>query len=408
MNPHPLHHMQTRHNRVVTRKLVLCLGISQLISWGVSYYLIGGFGQAIATELGWSQRVVYGGFALALMVMGLASTLAGRLIDRHGGRFVMTAGSLFNALGCASLAFCHALPVYWFAWICLGVGMRLTLYDAAFAALARIGGPQARTAMSQITLLGGLASTAFWPLGNLLTVEFGWRNALLFYCIFALLTIPLHLAIPANRHGHNGSALPAKPAAPRASSRSELILAGCLYALINAFTNFLNAGMSAHMIGILAGLGLVASASVWIATLRGVGQSLARLCEIAFGKRIDPSTLTLAACAMMPLPFLAGLYSGTSMTAAFAFAFLYGACNGILTITRGTLALDLFDHRTYGTFVGRLIAPSFMLSAAAPVIYASVIAQFGEKSGLYLSVALAVLMLIAALLLKLRFGKARR
>ena len=44
--------------------------------------------------------------------------------------------------------------------------MRLTLYEAAFAALARIGGPEARRPMSQITLLGGLASTVFWPIGT--------------------------------------------------------------------------------------------------------------------------------------------------------------------------------------------------------------------------------------------------
>ena len=50
----------------------------------------------------------------------------------------------------------------------LGVGMRLTLYEAAFAALARIGGPEARRPMSQITLLGGLASTVFWPIGHAL------------------------------------------------------------------------------------------------------------------------------------------------------------------------------------------------------------------------------------------------
>jgi hypothetical protein len=43
-----------------------------------------------------------------------------------------------------------------------------------------------------------------------------------------------------------------------------------------------------------------------------------------------------------------------------AFAFLHGACNGILTISRGTLPLVLFDHQSYGRLVGALImiAPS--------------------------------------------------
>ena len=388
---------------MISRKTVLCLGLSQLMAWGVTYYLIGEFGGAIGADLGWSRDIVYGGFALALLVMGLTSSLTGRIIDRHGGRRVMALGSLLNAAGCLGLAVCHSLTVYWIAWIVLGLGMRLTLYDAAFAALARIGGPGARGPMSQITLLGGLASTAFWPFGQWLTEQLGWRPALVIYAGVALLTLPLFLAVPDGRHQD----FPAKTAAeicqPLATAPVDLLIGGGLYALIATFANFLNAGMSAHMIAILAGQGLAASVSVWIATLRGVGQSSARLCEVLFGHRVDPLLLNLLACLLMPLSFMAGLFSGQSVAAAVSFAFIYGASNGILTITRGTLPLVLFDHRSYGSIVGRLIAPSFILSAAAPIAYASVIDRFGEDGGLYLSAGCATVMLLAALLLRLRF-----
>ena len=122
----------------------------------MTYYLIGAFGEAIAAELGWSRDVVYGGFALALLVMGLVSSKIGRLIDQYGGRMVMTAGSVLNAAGCVVLASCHGLAAYFIAWTCLGLGMRLSLYDSVFAALTRIGGPQARMPISYITLMGGL------------------------------------------------------------------------------------------------------------------------------------------------------------------------------------------------------------------------------------------------------------
>ena len=77
----------TRH------RLVLILGLSQLICWGISYYLIGAFGELIAADLGWSLAVVHGGFSAALLAMGLASPLTGRLIDRHGGRMPLAVGS---------------------------------------------------------------------------------------------------------------------------------------------------------------------------------------------------------------------------------------------------------------------------------------------------------------------------
>ncbi len=42
---------------------------------------------------------------------------------------------------------------------------------------------------------------------------------------------------------------------PRVAGKRELVLAGALYiAMISTLANFLNAGMSSHMIGILTGM----------------------------------------------------------------------------------------------------------------------------------------------------------
>ncbi|UFX42504.1 MFS transporter [Bradyrhizobium sp. 41S5] len=390
---------------MIARRVVAALGLAQLISWGATYYLIGGFGEQISADLGWGRDIVYGGFAAALLVMGVASPLAGRWVDRSGGREVMVAGAVINTLGCAGLAVSHQISTYFASWIVLGLGMRLTLYDAAFAALARIGGPEARRAMSGITLLGGLAATVFWPLGHMLSEHFGWRIAVLVYASLVLLTVPLHLLIPNKRFdGVPGSAaVVLKP--PRAADGQQLAAAGALHAVIMTGANFLNAGMSAHMIAVLAGLGLTVTVAVWIATLRGIGQSAARLCEVLFGARLDPLALNLMACSIMPLSFIAGLFSGTAKEMGIAFALLYGACNGILTITRGTLPLILFDHRSYGTLVGRLIVPSFILPAAAPLVYAIVIDRYGDASALYLSTGLAVTTLLAAAMLKAMFPR---
>jgi predicted MFS family arabinose efflux permease len=388
---------------LIARRTVLWLGLAQLVSWGITYYLIGGFGDAMTADLGWSRDVVFGGFSAALLTMALVSPVAGRWIDRHGGRRVMTAGSLLNAAGCAGLALGHSLPSYYAAWIALGVAMRLTLYDAAFAALARIAGAGARRAMAQITLLGGLASTVFWPLGHWIAQLVGWRGAVLAYAGFALATIPLHLAIPDARHEPATAAAPATALPPLAASRADRIIASVLYAAIAALASFLNAGMSSHMIGILTGLGVAVSTAVWIATLRGVGQSAARLSEVVFGRRIDPLSLNVLAAALLPLSFVAGLFSGRAGIAAAGFALVYGAANGVLTITRGTLPLVLFDPRIYGAFVGKLLIASFVLSAAGPVIYASVIEGLGDAGALVLSLVAAGLVLAAALLLRLRF-----
>jgi hypothetical protein len=262
--------------------------------------------------------------------------------------------------------------------------------------------------MSQVTLFGGLASTVFWPFGHMLTEQFGWRNALFVYAGVALLTLPLHLAIQKSRYGEAmPAAVPSGPPVaeqpPLAATPRDRFIAGALYALITTAANFLNSGMSAHMINILAGLGLAAGAAVWIATLRGIGQSLARLAEILFGRRLDAFRLNILATGLLPFSFVAGMASGAFVPAAVAFAFVYGAGNGLTTITRGTLPLALFDRGTYGLVVGRLLMPSFIVSAAAPIVYAGVIDRFGNQAALVISVAVALLALAAATTLHLRF-----
>jgi MFS family permease len=387
------------------RRLVWCLGFSQFICWGISYYLLGAMGEAIARDLGWPRTLVHGGFALALLVMGGVSGIAGRWVDQRGGRTVMVAGSLLLCAGCLGLALGRGVVAYYAAWAVLGLAMRLTLYDAAFATLAHLAGQGARRPMAQITLLGGLASTAFWPLGLALAQSLGWRGALLVYAALALLTVPLHLAIP--RVGGVGQTAGApQPAAPEplAAAGPDRLWAAALFAAVTTLVNFLNAGMSAHMVGLLAGLGLALPVAVGMASLRGVGQSGARLAEVMFGARLHPLALGAFAALLLPLACLAGLWSEQALAAALVFALLYGAGNGLLTITRGTLPLVLFDHRTYGAFVGRLVAPGFLLSACAPVAYAAVMDAYGAEAALWMSVLVAALAFAASMALQLRFG----
>ncbi len=383
---------------MISRGVVLRLGVGQLICWGSTFYLIGAFGDRIAADFGWSLIETQAGFSLALLTMGVVSTAAGRMIDRHGGRIAMVCGSLLAASGCAALAAAAGPISYGAAWIVLGVAMRLCLYDAAFAALARIGGPEARRSMSQITLLGGLASTVFWPLGAVLADAYGWRAACLVFAACALLTTPLHWTIPQARF-----AAPEEPSGPdeelSSAPRSDLA-AAILFASVVALSNALHYGMSAHIIGVLGGLGVAAGATAWIAALRGIGQSAARLCEVLFGRRLRPVDLNLAAAAGLVVSFVVGFWSGASLATAAMFSLIYGGAAGLLTITRGTLPLALFDPARYGAVVGRLIAPSFFASAAAPVAYGAAIERFGAPGAMWLSLALGASTLAAAVGLK--------
>lgn len=381
---------------MISRRTVICLGAAQLVAWGTSYYLIGVFGEHITGATGWSRSFTYGGFSLGLLVMGLASSWVGRAVDRHGGLSVLAAGSLLNAAGCVLLAYTHHPATYCLAWIVLGLSMRLTLYDAAFAALARIGGAGARRAMAQITLLGGLASTTFWPLGNVLIELLGWRGALLAYTAISLAATPLYFTLPTSRRPGSQP----EPATAKAASSGETDrVAGWLYAAIMALVAFLNSGMSAHMIGILVGLGIGTSTSVWVASLRGVGQTTARACDVAFGAGLSPLTLCLIAALLLVAGFIFISVAGTGMTPAILFALAFGAGNGLMSITRGTLPLVLIDPARYGSATGRLLVPSFILSAIAPLAVGLLIEAYGSGAAIHLCLVMVLLVLALTLAL---------
>ncbi|WP_326537042.1 MFS transporter [Pseudorhodoferax sp.] len=380
-------------------RLVCCLGLSQLLAWGAMHYLIAVFAQPITAELGWSAAWVQAGFSLALLVMAASSSAVGRWIDTHGGRGAMVAGCWAGALGCALLASTQHLPSYYLGWVLLGLGMRLALYDAAFAALAFLGGPAAKRAMSQITLFGGFASTLFWPLGQALADALGWRGALWVYALLLLLGSALHLAIPP---GGARTGATAQPQAATAAARRTAPADTWLYGLVAVLVLAMQTGVAAHFLALVRGLGWDAQTAVTLSMLLGVGQFCGRAWVVAWGHRIDAIRLNLLPCSFLAGAYAVALLAGASLAGAAAFAFLYGAGNGIATITRGAMPLLLFDTTQYGRIVGTILRPAFVLAAGAPVAVALALQRLGNAGTLALGLAACAVLLAASTALVLR------
>src|SRR3954453_20812643 len=117
---------------------VLALGIPQICAWGTTLYALGVLGKPIAADTGWSQSLVFGGLTVGLLVSSVVSAYVGRLIDRRGGRAVMSIGSILAAIGLVALSQVSDPYAYLAVWAFLGLAMRMTLYDAAFAALVQV------------------------------------------------------------------------------------------------------------------------------------------------------------------------------------------------------------------------------------------------------------------------------
>jgi hypothetical protein len=375
-------------------RLVPALGVAQIVSWGSLYYAISVLAAPIGAELQLPPATVFGAYSLGLLLSGLIAPAAGRAIDRHGGRIVMSIGSVAAALALFWLARVTSVLEYWLAWAVGGLAMGLTLYDPAFATLSQHFGTSYRRALTALTLFGGFASTVFWPLSQFGLVHLGWRGTLAVYAAIQLVVcLPLHWwMIPARAAGALAAAHGERPQTPRAAATSTSLpfLAVAASFALNAFVF---SAVSAHLIGMMRGGGIAAGEAVWIAALIGPMQVVGRVMEITAGRNLRAATVGLVALGLLIVALLV-LVAGARIAAgaALAFALFYGLSNGIMTIVRGTAPAEFFGRTAYGSLLGRLAAPSLVARAAAPVTLASLAAPQASPRG-----SLAILLLLAAL-----------
>ena len=355
-------------------KIIRILAFTQIVSWGMLYYAITILAPDIQRELGWRPEIVFGAFSWSLLIAGLASTPAGILLDRFGGRTVMCAGSVLAGVGMITLGITHSVIVYFVAWTLLGVAMALALYEAAFATINREFMFSARKAISIVTLFGGLASTVFWPLTLKLNTVVGWRDTYLIYGAVQLaLCAPLHLLLSA------GPRPPRVISAARVAgnySLKEAIRHPTFWKLAFAFAanSFVFSALSVHLISTLHRFGHPMATAVLFATFIGPMQVVGRIGEMALAHRILPQTVGKVTFATLPAALLALIFLGQHEIAIAAFCMLYGLSNGILTIVRGTLPQAMFGRENYGAISGALAGPALFAKAAGPLAIAMLIA----------------------------------
>lgn len=368
--------------------LTLTLGSAQTLAWASSYYLPAILAVPIANELGLSSRWIFGAFSAALLLVAILGPSVGRLIDRQGGRGVLMASNGVMALGLAALSLSQGAVSLVLAWLVIGVGMALGLYDAAFATLSRLLGSQARASITGVTLVAGFASTVGWPITAVIESEWGWRVACASWALaHVLVGLPLNARLPKAKPSAEFNASSPTSVSPERPRFTMLLLA-----YVFAAGWFVSTAMAAHLPRLLQESGVSLSVAIAAAALVGPAQVAARMGEFVLLRRFHPLVAGRVATTLHPLG--AALLTLFGMPAA-GFALLHGAGNGMMTIASGTLPLALFGPHGFGRRQGLIMVPARTLQALAPLLFGLLIDQAGADA-LWLT---ALLMLVATLVL---------
>lgn len=388
MNAGPAPHEATASR---SWQLLIALGVTQIVSWGSIYYAFALLLEPLQRDLGAGKSEVAGSFSVALLVSGLCATAVGRTIDRLGGRWVMTAGSLAAAVLLAALSQVQSTPALYLVWIGLGVAMAATLYEPAFVVIAQVYRLNYRRALTVLTLFGGFASTVFWPITTWLIEHFGWREAVLWLAaINLLLCVPLHLVLLPR----TGGAAAAVPQASAATAPPRLWADRRFRALTVAFLAHyvVVSAIAAHLIALLLARGMSPAAAAGIGALIGPMQVAGRVVEYGASRWLTVGQVGRVAALAMPMSLLALLWAGTNVLGLAAFAVLFGAGNGAMTVVRGALPVEMYGRDHYGAIAGALATPGLLARAVGPIFAALLWSALGgyERVTVVLAVVAAI------------------
>ncbi|HEY0017250.1 MAG TPA: MFS transporter [Longimicrobium sp.] len=359
--------------------LVGVLAVTETVSYGVLQYAFPVFLAPMHAELGWSRTAMTGAFSLASLVSGFTAVPAGRWMDRHGARGLMTAGSLLSALLLLAWAATDSLAAFYAIWAGLGVAMAAVLYEPAFAVVASWFHRLRGRALTLLTFVAGFASVIFVPLATWLVEAYEWRRALVWLAAILAATTILPHAILLRRHPRDLGLLPdggaavdgdgrrASPVLPSVSA--DVAIRGAPFrwlTLAFALSSLATTAVAVHLIPLLLERGYTPAFAGAALGAIGLMALPGRLIFTPLGGRWPRAAVTASIFLMQALGIAALLTDGGEAW-VWACVVLFGAGFGAITPARAALLAEFYGPREYGRISGVLAMYLALARAAAPV-----------------------------------------
>jgi predicted MFS family arabinose efflux permease len=378
---------------------ISALGIAQICSWGTLFYGFPLIAEAMRLELGWSKPTLYGAATLGVVLASFAAYPVGNAIDRGHGRWLMAGASVIAGGLLVAWSRVESIAAFYVVLATLGCMQAATLYEPAFAVIARrVGAGGARRGITALTLWGGFASTVFIPLIQICIDAYGWRGALLVMAgVNTLVCGSLYfVAIDPRRDAHT---LVRRPDEPVPLSGRQAVAAamrkpaywGLMVALIAYAAGF--SALTYHLFPLLIERGLDAASVALVLAAIGPAQVVGRVAVLRLMPASPIRRVGSVVVAMMPIAVLGFTLAPPDVTIIAGIAVVYGAANGIITIVRGLAVPEMITRDAYGAVNGSLVGPMNFMQALAPLGAA----LLWEATGGYDAVLGAIL--VAALLL---------
>lgn len=357
-------------------RAVWAIGVGQLINWGILYFAFSVLMIPLEEAFVAPRWIVAGAFSFGLLVSAAAAPTVGRLTDRGQGPAVMRAGGL---LAGALLIAWAAVPTLWMTymiWGSLGLCMAAILYEPVFAIVGKaFADPDGRLrAIATVTVMGGLASTAFLPGTQALVLRFGWRGAVVVLGIGLAVTSLIVSQIAFRDLAWSAQSL--RDALTGHESRAVVPLHGLSrLALIFAISIVVNAAVASNLVAALIDRGLAPTLAATVAGTFGIMQLPGRLLMTNRSFTPHPLSLLIFSFAMQVVGLITLMVHGTAAMWLGVILFASGA--GLTTLARPFLVLHEYGPDNAGYANGVIARSQQLARAAGPVAAAAMAGATG-------------------------------
>ncbi|MFC6153093.1 MFS transporter [Nocardioides yefusunii] len=350
--------------------LLLALAIAQTVVGGTTFPAVAVLLTPISEALDATRAQVMGASTAALLAGALVAVPVGRLLDRHGGRAVMTTGAAAVALLLTACAGAHDLPQLYLGFLLLGGAQASIGFESTYAVVVSTLGPRQRDrGLLIISTVTGLGTTLFYPVTVWLEDGLGWRGALLaLAALQAAVSVPLLALNLPGRSTHRR-----RIAQRRGMDVAAALRTPSFWLLTLCFVGQAGAGSTLSLLSVswFLDLGHPAAVAAVLPITLGVLQVLSRLALVPLAPLVGMPTLAVCAnvvqaAAMVSLPFTGTSIGPTMLCLAGA-----GLGMGVGALARPSVIASTYGAVRFATILGLMTIAMSASRALFPLLGAT-------------------------------------
>jgi MFS family permease len=374
------------------------------------------FVHPLEESLGWGRGQVMAGFTFFYLLVGFASPVVGRFVDRYGARPVMPIGAAMYGIGLLLLSRSNDLWVFYLGYAIVGAGGAALGPVPCSAVISNWFKRKRGMALGFMAAGIGAGGVVMAPFVGLMLSRFDWRTAYLSMAVLVVVVVvPLALGLIRTRPSEMGvypdgdSAPPStlETAALKGEAKGFTLKQALrtptfwLIAVAISFSNFANMSVFQASASFLGDAGFSIATAATALGLVGFGSATGKIlfgwmCDRVPANRVCAIGITLQ---LMGTLLLMSVRTDSPQEFIWGYALISGLGVGAWLPTLSMMSSTSFGLLFYGTVFGTLNLLNSTGTATGPLFSGTAYDMSGSYMGAFTTCAILMAIAIPAALL---------